>query len=133
MPWQNVALELAGLIGAAVAIMHGVLVQRLIVRPVVQGAVSSSFSPIVRRLIPPLIHFSTVAWFVGGMALAWATVLDPQARLAISVLVGCAYLFGAVGNFWATRGRHPGWMLLALALVLIVLGASAPALQIIQS
>jgi hypothetical protein len=44
-------------------------------------------------------------------------------------LVGATYLFGAAGNFWATRGRHPGWMLLALALVLIAFGAVAPASQ----
>jgi len=33
-----------------------------------------------------------------------------------------SYLFAAIGNCWATRGRHPGWMLYAVALVLIVYG-----------
>jgi hypothetical protein len=37
-------------------------------------------------------------------------------------------LFGAIGNLWGTRGRHPGWMLLAAAVVLIVLGANKPGL-----
>jgi hypothetical protein len=35
-------------------------------------------------------------------------------------------LFGAVVNLWATRGPHPGWMLMAAALVLILLGANKP-------
>jgi hypothetical protein len=35
-------------------------------------------------------------------------------------------MFGAVANLWATRGRHPGWMLMAAALVLILLGANKP-------
>jgi hypothetical protein len=33
-------------------------------------------------------------------------------------------LFGALGNLWATRGRHPGWMLMAAALILIVFGVT---------
>jgi len=37
------------------------------------------------------------------------------------LFVGSLYLFGALGNLWATRGRHPGWMLMA-ALILIVIG-----------
>ena len=54
---------------------------------------------------------------IGGLALvAAAAWLGPQARLALGLLVGAPYLFGAVGNFRATRGRHPGWMLMALAL-----------------
>jgi len=34
-------------------------------------------------------------------------------------LVGSTFLFGALGNLWATRGQHPGWMLMAAALILI--------------
>lgn len=127
MPWHNLALDVAGLIGAVVAIMHGVIVQRLMVGPLSQRAAANPpISPVVRRLISPLLHFSTVVWFAGGIALIFATSLDSQARLYVGLLVGGTYLFGAVGNFWATRGRHPGWVLLALALVLITFGAIAP-------
>lgn len=130
MPWQNLALELAGLIGAVVAIVHGVLVQRLIVRPFADvTAGSRKFSATVCRLVPPLIHFSTIVWFAGGVALASATILGAQARLLVCLLVGATYLFGAIGNFWATRGRSPGWMLMVIALALIAFGAVAPASQ----
>ena len=37
------------------------------------------------------------------------------------------YLFGALGNLWGTRGRHPGWLLLAAAVILIAFGISKPA------
>lgn len=127
MLWHNLALELAGLIGAVVAIAHGLLVQRLIVRPFAEiASTGSKFSATIRRLVPPLIHFSTAVWFAGGVALASAPLLNAQARLSISLMVGLAYLFGAVGNFWATRGRHPGWMLMAIAVALIAFGAVAP-------
>ena len=127
MPWHNLALSAAGLIGAVVAIMHGVIVQQLMVEPLSQRAAADPpISPVVRRLILPLLHFSTFVWFAGGIALIFATSLDSQARLCVGLLVGVTYLFGAVGNFWATRGRHPGWIMMALALVLITFGAIVP-------
>jgi hypothetical protein len=130
MPWHNLALVMAGLIGAAVAIMHGMLIQRLMVKPLSQRASAApTVSPVVRRLISPLLHFSTAVWFAGGIALVLATSLNAQARLCVGVLVGMTYLFGAAGNLWATRTWHPGWMLMTLALMLIAFGATAPSLQ----
>jgi uncharacterized membrane protein YjjB (DUF3815 family) len=81
----------------------------------------------VRRLVPLLLHFSTVSWFLGGLALiAAARWLDTDARLATGIFVGSLYLFGALGNLWGNRGLHPGWMLMTAALVLIVFGISKP-------
>ena len=123
MTWQDAALSSAGLIGSGVAVVHGVLTQRLMIRPFEALAGPKVAMPI-RRLVPLLLHFSTVSWFLGGLALiAAANGFGRDARLATAVCVGAGYLFGAAGNLWATRGRHPGWMLMALALVLIVLGA----------
>ena len=125
MNWHDAALAMAGIIGSGVAVVHGVLVQRLIVRPL-QAAILADkrIAAPVRRLVPPLLHFSTFAWFLGGLALIAAAWLDRETRLAAGLFVGALYVFGVVGNFWATRGRHPGWMLLAAALVLIVLGVA---------
>ena len=55
--------------------------------------------------------------------MAAALWFEPEARLATGLLVGSSYLFGAVANLWGTRGRHPGWILMAVALFLIALGA----------
>lgn len=126
MHWQNAALVAAGLIGASVAVFHGVLVQRLMVRPIDELARERRLRGPASRLVAPLLQFSTVVWFGGGLALAAAPLMHREARLAVCVMIGATYLFGAVGNFAATRGRHPGWMLMALALVLIALGAVAP-------
>lgn len=126
MNWHDVALGMAGIIGSGVAVVHGVLVQRLMVRPLQASILADKrFAAPVRKLVTPLLHFSTFSWFLGGLALiAAAAWLDREARLAAGLFVGALYVFGVVGNFWATRGRHPGWMLLAAALVLIVLGVS---------
>lgn len=122
--WRDGALAMAGVIGGGVAILHGILVQRLMVRPLrelIRG--QKGMSGPVGKLIPPLLHLSTLSWFLGGLALiAAAFWFGPQARMATGLFVGSLYLFGAAVNLWATRGRHPGWMLMAAALFLIVLG-----------
>jgi hypothetical protein len=123
MNWQSAALGAAGAIGCGVAVIHGILTERLMVRRFKQIS-EKLMSASARWLIPALLQFSTFNWFLGGLALIAAIWLPPVARLAIGLLVGSSYLFGAVGNFWATRGRHPGWALYAVALVLIGFGVS---------
>lgn len=122
MELRDAALMLAGAIGCGVAVVHGVLTQRLMVAPVAR-LTGDALSPPIRRLVPLLLHYSTVAWLVGGLALLAASrIASPGARLAIGALVGLSYIFAAAGNAWATRGRHPGWMLMALAVALTAYG-----------
>jgi hypothetical protein len=128
MDWHDLALALAGLIGCIVAVVHGVLTQRLMIEPL-RELVGTRLSGTVRRIVPALLQFSTFNWFVSGlMLIAAACWLGREAKIAIALLVASSYLFGAAGNLWATRGRHPGWMLYSLALVLIAYGVATPVL-----
>ena len=124
MDWRDVALALAGVIGSVVAVVHGIILQRLGVRPIARLLLADDRTTVpVRRLMPPLLHFSTISWFFGGLALVAAAFLFGEgARLATGLFVGSHFLFGVIVNFWATRGRHPGWMLLAAAILLIAVG-----------
>jgi hypothetical protein len=116
------ALVLAGVIGSGVAVVHGVLVQRLMVTPFALVA-GRNFGASIRRLVPLLLQFSTFNWLIGGIVLVVAAFfLQRQARLVVGLLVGSSYLFGALGNLWATRGAHPGWMLYTIAVGLIGYG-----------
>ena len=128
MDWHDAALILAGVIGSGVAMLHGVLVQRLMVRPLTKVTFPDRrTATIIKRLAPMLLHFSTISWFLGGFALIAAAIWFGQdARLTTGLFVGSLYVLGAVGNLWATRGRHPGWMLMAAALVLIAFGINKP-------
>ena len=123
MAWQDYALILAGVIGSATAIIHGVLMQRLMVRPIGLALAGTAAPPGVRRLVSPLLHLSTLAWLAGGLALiAVGSGWVPPLRTAAALAAGGFYLHAMVLNCWATRGRHPGWMLMAAALLLIVAG-----------
>jgi hypothetical protein len=111
MSWQDAALGLAGLIGSGVAVGHGVLIQRLMVRPLEEILLSDKRMAIpIRRLVPLLLHFSTISWFLGGLALIAAIWFARDARLATGLFVGRLYLFGALGNLWATGGRPHFWL-----------------------
>lgn len=126
MNWQLTALVLAGVIGSGTAVVHGVLTQRLMVRPIETAlAANGRIAGPIRRIVPLLLHMSTVAWFLGGLALiAAARWAGEDLRLWTGLFVGSLFLYGAVGNFWGTRGRHPGWMLLAASVALIAYGVS---------
>jgi len=128
MNWQIAALAMAGAIGGVTAVIHGVLIQRLVVRPVEAAFRAEPRTPeAIRRHVPLLMQFSTFAWLLGGLALVVAACwFEPQARLVTGLLVGGLYLFGALGNFWATGGRHPGWVLMAAAIALIAVGVTSP-------
>jgi len=129
MNWQDAALGMAGVIGSCVAVVHGILTQRLMVRPLEALFLADKrITAPIRRLVPLLLHFSTVSWFLGGLALiAAARWLESDSRLATGLCVGGLYLLGALGNLWGTRGRHPGWMLMAAALILIAFGVNKSA------
>jgi hypothetical protein len=126
MNWQSAALGIAGLIGSFVAVVHGILTQRRMVRPIETFLLADRrTSAPIRRLVPLLLHFSTIVWFLGGLTLIAAAVwFDRDAKLATGLFVGSTYLFGALVNLWGSRGRHPGWMLMAAALILIVFGVN---------
>ena len=126
MNWQSAALGMAGLIGSFVAVVHGILTQRRMVRPIEAFLLADRrTSAPITRLVPLLLHFSTIVWFLGGLTLIAAAILfDRDAKLATGLFVGSTYLLGALGNLWGTRGRHPGWMLMAAALILIVFGVN---------
>lgn len=125
---QDIALVLAGTIGSLVAIIHSVLVRRKMAAPL--GPIltdAGQFPASTARLVPLLLDFSGYNWFLGGIALIAAPyILDTQAIIAVALLAGSSYLFAAIGNCWGTRGRHPGWVLYAIATALIVYGAWRP-------
>src|SRR5689334_14337092 len=99
MDWHNTALAAAGVIGSAVALIHGSLTQRLMVEPLTASTTTMAGTPLpgrLRRIVPALLHFSTFNWFVGGLVLlAAAYLLEPQARLVAGLLVASSYLYGA--------------------------------------
>src|SRR5215467_4225283 len=90
MNWQNAALAMAGVIGCGVAVFHGILVQRLMVKPFEEFVLADGrIGAPIRRLVPLLLHFSTISWFLGGVGLiVAANWFEQDARFATGLFVG---------------------------------------------
>ncbi len=121
---EDLLLMCAGGMGLLVSLIHGVILQKRMVRPfVIYGANSQGMNPPLVRLIPVMVHYSTLCWFVVGVSLVAAPhYFDDDGRTIVSAIGVAVYGSAALINAWATRGRHPGWMMLTAAVVLIVFG-----------
>ena len=122
---SNLALIGAGVIGIVTALIHGVIMQRRMVRPLTNAAaVGRPMSAATRRLIAPLLHVSTLSWLLAGVLLIWAGARATGEPRWISAGFGLVtYGYAAVANFVAVRGLHPGWILMSIAAALTASGA----------
>jgi hypothetical protein len=124
MDWQSIALTMAGVIGGGTAVVHGMLMQRLIIRPleavfVADGRISAP----LQRLVLLLLHFTTLNWLLSGLALIVAAIwFEQNVRLATGLLAGSSFLYAASISLWVMRRPHPSWILMTVAFILIVLG-----------
>jgi len=113
-----------GGVGAAVSLIHGAVMGPAIVRPVDLALTEGArMHGAARKLVTPLLHYSTFAWLAAGIAVMLAAAfLGTEARRAVGLLAGASYLYAAGFNLWAARGGHPGGWLMALAVALIAVG-----------
>ncbi|MCF8467910.1 MAG: hypothetical protein K9G33_10950 [Sneathiella sp.] len=115
---KDACLVIAGSLGMMIAIVHGYLGEMKVVRPI-EGSPASA-----KRILQAIMFLSAVYWFVGSAFLvASPFYFDASGRLLTAILVGAIYLTAAIANYWATRGKHFGWILLVIAFILTGLGA----------
>lgn len=108
----------AGVLGIMVALVHGHIGRTRLLPPL------TGIPDVHRRVLGAVFQLSTLYWFAGGLLLVAVPILPgylprPFAVYAVAFL----FISGAVGNFWATRGKHVGWVLLGLSSTMAVLGA----------
>ncbi len=107
---------MAGVLGMLCAIAHGYLGETKVVRPV-QNIPASA-----KRVLQAIMFLSAVYWFVAGAAAAASPFLTAHDRRLALFIAGAIYFSSAAANFWATRGRHFGWVALSAAAALAWLG-----------
>lgn len=115
---KDLLLQIAGFGALAVAAAHGVLIEKkLFARVRIEP-------PRARTMLRAICQISTVAWAAGGVLLiATPHIAGPTARVWIVGATCASYIFGAVGNAIASRGRHFGWMLMSAVVALAFAGA----------
>ena len=102
----SVALVAVGLLTAIPALVHGYLGEVRIVRR------SECPDRQSRALMSMIWQLNIALWFVAGLVYATSPwLLDDTHRLGIVALASLPIVWGIVGNFVATSGRHLGWIL----------------------
>ncbi|MGQ3378075.1 hypothetical protein ACT6P6_08430 [Priestia endophytica] len=124
MDWQSISLTAAGAIGGGTAVIHGMLMQRLIIRPIEAVFVTDErISAPLQRLVLLLLHFTTLNWLLSGLTLIAAAIwFEQNVKLATGLLAGSSFLYAASISLWVMRRLHPSWILMTIAFILIVLG-----------
>jgi hypothetical protein len=114
---RDLLLQVSGFAAIAAAIIHGVLGEaKVFPRVTIEPAR-------LRTLIRLVWQTSTVAWIGGGVLLIAAPLMASQpARHWIVLTLAIVFGFAALGNAWATRGRHFGWMVLTAVVAMAVGG-----------
>jgi hypothetical protein len=116
-PMRDLLLQCSGVAAIAVALIHGVLGEtKVFARATIEP-------PRLRFLIRLVWQLGTVAWIGGGVLLIAAPAMASDlARHWIVATMAVVFAFGALGNAWAMRGRHFGWVALSAVVALAVAG-----------
>jgi hypothetical protein len=110
-------LQTAGAIAIVVSIAHGVLGETKVFA---RGTVEP---PRLRTLLRLVWQAGTIAWLGGGLLLVAApSMASDIARHWIVATFAVVFGFAAIGNAWATRGRHVGWVGMTAVVVLAIAG-----------
>ena len=114
---RDLALQVAGVLAILVAIAHGATAElRVFPRAHIDPGRT-------RKLLRLMWQASTVDWIGVGVLLVAAPWLGSQiARHWVIAVAVVVYGYAAVGNAVASRGRHPGWILMTCVVVLALRG-----------
>jgi hypothetical protein len=114
---RDLLVQSAGILALAVSIAHGVLGETKIFA-------RARIEPERLRLLLRLVwQGGTVAWISLAILLIVTPKLGSEAArnwiIATSIVT---FGFAAVGNAWATRGRHFGWVVMIIVVGLAAIG-----------
>src|SRR5215831_4354985 len=114
---RDILLQCSGLAAIAAALIHGYLGEfKVFPKMTIEPAR-------LRTLIRAVWQAGTVAWIGGGVLLLAAPSMDSEAaRHWIIITFAVVFAFAALGNAWALRGRHFGWMAISAVVALAVAG-----------
>lgn len=114
---RDLLLNAAGALAIFVALVHAVLGETKVF------ANSHIEPPRMRTLLRLVWHAGAVGWAALGALLMLAPRFGSEtARAWIVALAVATFAAAAAGNAYATRGKHPGWVLLAIVIAAAVAG-----------
>ena len=115
---RDLAIQAAGGFAIIIAVIHGVLGETKVFA-------KARIEPAWARLLIRLVwQGGAAAWVAFGILLIAVPYMGSEpARLWIACAAAAVYVLHAIGNAWAMRGRHVGWMALTVVSALALAGA----------
>lgn len=114
---RDLLLSSSGVLAMIVALVHAVVGETRVF------ANSRIEPPRMRLLLRLVWHAGAIGWAALGALLVLAPHFGSEvARQWIIALAVATFAAAAAGNAYVTRGRHPGWMLLAVVIVAAIAG-----------
>jgi hypothetical protein len=112
---RDILLQVSGVVAIATSVVHGVLGETKVF------ARASIEPKRLKDLIRAVWQLGTIAWIAGGVLLLAAPSMGSEvARHWIIMTFAVVFASAALGNAWANRGRHVGWVLMSVVVVLAV-------------
>ena len=111
---QQAALTLASVLMVATMLVHSVLGQRRIIRPLLDGGTGVIQKPLARFIVPFAWHLTSfIGLIVAAILLALAWMPDQAPTVGIAA-TGLIFTLGGIWDAIGSRGKHVGWLPLTL-------------------
>lgn len=115
---KDVFLYSAGSLGVMISLAHGYLGEVKVVRQ------AQTPTRQAKRILHAIMFLSAVYWFAASvLLLVTPSLVSDEGRPVLVWGVAVVFVTASLANLWATRGRHFGWIVLAIATGLTVAGA----------
>ena len=111
---QQAALTFASLLIVATMLVHSLLGQRRIVRPLLDDGTGVMQRPLVRFIVPFAWHLTSfIGLIVAAILFAWAWMPDQAFTIGLAA-TGLVFTVSGIWDAIGSKGRHVGWPPLTL-------------------
>lgn len=111
---QPILLTISAALLAATMLVHSVLGQRRIIRPLLDEESGVMQRPLARFIVPFAWHFTSgIGIALASILFAWAWMPD-QARIIGLATTGAVFTVSGIGDAIGSKGQHVGWLPLTL-------------------
>lgn len=111
---EQIALTIASLLIVATMVVHSMLGQRRIIRPLLEDGSGVMQKPLARFIVPFAWHLtSSIGFIVAAILFAWAWMPDQAWTIGV-VATGIVFTIAGIWDAIGSKGRHVGWAPLTL-------------------
>ena len=111
---QQAALTLAAILIVVTMVVHSMLGQRRLIRPLLDDGHGVMQRPLARFIVPFAWHLTSfIGLIVAAILIAWAWAPDQAQSLGLA-MTGIVFTASGIFDAIGSKGRHVGWPPLTL-------------------